>query len=309
MPANTVPFPLSSALSRKAGRFSFSRADDSRANTSRSDEWNRGAYLAEALADCSGCHTPRNPLGGEEATPLRRRGGRWLDRARADRGQPLAGSVDARRLVHYPAHRHQPAARCDRRHDDSGHSRCSGACGRAGLRRSRHRRLLQRYGSRRRPCARRRGDYAQGARDFRSRRAAKSTTPTPTSMPRLHGLPLQCGPVPLSARPELALNSALTLSEPTNFIQVVLNGVGDTEGAPGLVMPAYARRSPTAKSPGSRPICVAPARNVRPGPIWKKGRSHPPGVGGIALKEAEQERCDHDHFQSQWPYCFRPQSG
>src|ERR1700730_6285933 len=48
------------------------------------------------------------------------------------------------------------------------------------------------------------------------------------------------GPVPLSARPELALNSALTLSDPTNFIQVVLNGVSSHGGAPGLVMPAYA---------------------------------------------------------------------
>ena len=48
------------------------------------------------------------------------------------------------------------------------------------------------------------------------------------------------GPSPLPARPELALNSALTLPEPTNFIQVVLKGIGNTEGASGLVMPAYA---------------------------------------------------------------------
>jgi cytochrome c553 len=48
------------------------------------------------------------------------------------------------------------------------------------------------------------------------------------------------GSVPLPARPELALNSALTLSEPTNFIQVVLKGISNTDGVPGLVMPAYA---------------------------------------------------------------------
>jgi mono/diheme cytochrome c family protein len=48
------------------------------------------------------------------------------------------------------------------------------------------------------------------------------------------------GPVPLPARPELSLNSALTLPEPTNFVQAVLKGVGDNEGAPGLVMPEYA---------------------------------------------------------------------
>ena len=48
------------------------------------------------------------------------------------------------------------------------------------------------------------------------------------------------GPTPLAVRPELALNSALTLSEPTNFILVVLNGIGIAEGGTGLVMPSYA---------------------------------------------------------------------
>ena len=30
-------------------------------NTAKSAEWNRGAYIAEALAHCGECHTPRNP--------------------------------------------------------------------------------------------------------------------------------------------------------------------------------------------------------------------------------------------------------
>ena len=29
-------------------------------NTAQSAEWNRGAYIAEALAHCGECHTPRN---------------------------------------------------------------------------------------------------------------------------------------------------------------------------------------------------------------------------------------------------------
>jgi mono/diheme cytochrome c family protein len=48
------------------------------------------------------------------------------------------------------------------------------------------------------------------------------------------------GTAPLPARPELALNSALTLPEPTNFIQVVMKGISNAEGAPGLVMPPFA---------------------------------------------------------------------
>ncbi|MBB6252064.1 cytochrome c [Nitrospirillum iridis] len=34
--------------------------------TDRDAQWNRGAYLVEGLGHCGGCHTPRNPLGGEE---------------------------------------------------------------------------------------------------------------------------------------------------------------------------------------------------------------------------------------------------
>jgi len=34
-------------------------------DTSRSAEWNRGAYLTLGLGHCGACHTPRNALGGE----------------------------------------------------------------------------------------------------------------------------------------------------------------------------------------------------------------------------------------------------
>lgn len=33
-------------------------------DTSKSPEWNRGAYLSNAVAHCAECHTPRNALGG-----------------------------------------------------------------------------------------------------------------------------------------------------------------------------------------------------------------------------------------------------
>jgi mono/diheme cytochrome c family protein len=49
------------------------------------------------------------------------------------------------------------------------------------------------------------------------------------------------GRTPLAARPELSLNSALTLPDPTNLIQVVLRGIGAHEGIPGVVMPSFAR--------------------------------------------------------------------
>jgi mono/diheme cytochrome c family protein len=47
------------------------------------------------------------------------------------------------------------------------------------------------------------------------------------------------GPAPLASRPELALNSALTATEPTNLVQVVLHGIGLKDGGPGLFMPPF----------------------------------------------------------------------
>ncbi len=38
------------------------------ADPARSAEWNRGAYLVEALAHCGECHTPRGWLGGVDAS-------------------------------------------------------------------------------------------------------------------------------------------------------------------------------------------------------------------------------------------------
>ena len=47
----------------------------------RSDAWNRGRYLAEGLAHCSACHSPRNALGAEKEGPASYTGGTiegWL---------------------------------------------------------------------------------------------------------------------------------------------------------------------------------------------------------------------------------------
>jgi mono/diheme cytochrome c family protein len=44
-------------------------------------------------------------------------------------------------------------------------------------------------------------------------------------------------------RPQLALNNALNLDDPTNLIQVILHGVDAKDGAPGVVMPAFSHFS------------------------------------------------------------------
>jgi len=39
-------------------------------DATHSEQWNRGAYLVEALAHCSACHSPRSLLGGERSDAL-----------------------------------------------------------------------------------------------------------------------------------------------------------------------------------------------------------------------------------------------
>jgi mono/diheme cytochrome c family protein len=63
VPANSVPFPLSIRSLEEGWKILFFRSERYRTDPAKSEEWNRGAYLAQALSDCEGCHTPRNALG------------------------------------------------------------------------------------------------------------------------------------------------------------------------------------------------------------------------------------------------------
>ena len=66
VPANTIPFPLNIRAFQEGWKILFFRSGRYRPDSSKGAEWNRGAYLAEALSDCGGCHTPRNALGAEK---------------------------------------------------------------------------------------------------------------------------------------------------------------------------------------------------------------------------------------------------
>ena len=65
-PPNKLPFPLN--LRPLLAGWNLLFLDDSRLvpDTSKSAEWNRGAYLVEAVAHCGACHTPRNVAGAEQ---------------------------------------------------------------------------------------------------------------------------------------------------------------------------------------------------------------------------------------------------
>jgi mono/diheme cytochrome c family protein len=59
-PANTLIFPFNQRWAMNFWSALFNADTRFEPNTAKSPEWNRGAYLAEALAHCGECHTPRN---------------------------------------------------------------------------------------------------------------------------------------------------------------------------------------------------------------------------------------------------------
>ena len=62
----------------------FHSPDTYKPVATRSDEWNRGAYLVEGPGHCGACHTPRNLLGAQRGD-LAMTGGVYLDKVRTGR--------------------------------------------------------------------------------------------------------------------------------------------------------------------------------------------------------------------------------
>jgi mono/diheme cytochrome c family protein len=59
-PENTLAFPFNQRWAMNFWSAVFNPDTRFEPDTAQSPEWNRGAYLAEALAHCGECHTPRN---------------------------------------------------------------------------------------------------------------------------------------------------------------------------------------------------------------------------------------------------------
>jgi mono/diheme cytochrome c family protein len=57
---NTLAFPFNQRWLMSFWSAFFNENRRFQPNTAQSPEWNRGAYIAEALAHCGECHTPRN---------------------------------------------------------------------------------------------------------------------------------------------------------------------------------------------------------------------------------------------------------
>ncbi|MGE0239214.1 MAG: cytochrome c [Parvibaculaceae bacterium] len=65
-PENDLVFPLEFRPLLAAWKLLFLAEGPFQPDPGQSEEWNRGAYLAEGLGHCGACHTPRNRLGAED---------------------------------------------------------------------------------------------------------------------------------------------------------------------------------------------------------------------------------------------------
>ena len=76
---NALPFPFNIRALMAVWKALFHEPGAFEPDPAQPEDWNRGAYLVEALAHCSACHSPRNLLGAEKKH-LAMSGGEYLDR-------------------------------------------------------------------------------------------------------------------------------------------------------------------------------------------------------------------------------------
>jgi len=241
VPANTLPLPLKIRAFQEGWKVLSFRSGRYKPDESKSTQWNRGAYLAEGLADCSGCHTPRNPLGAEEYRHAYAGAviEGWIAPALTE-ANPSPVPWTQEELFTYLR------TGATALHGATGATMTPvirGALALPVVSDSDVRAIALYFGQMNHANAHTTGSQADIRKAIETSYVSSDQVENDPDAAIYASACMSChynrDPAPLASRPELALNSSLTLNEPTNFIQVVLNGVGSGEGTPGLVMPAY----------------------------------------------------------------------
>ncbi len=80
-PSHALHFPFNVRAGLWGWRWLFFRPERFKPDSFRSEQWNRGAYLVEAVGHCGECHTPRNWFGALDRS--RSYGGAMLGELRA----------------------------------------------------------------------------------------------------------------------------------------------------------------------------------------------------------------------------------
>jgi mono/diheme cytochrome c family protein len=238
-PANTIPFPLNIRAFQEGWKILSFRSGRFEPVAGKSAEWNRGAYLALGLSHCGACHTPRNLLGAEKA-------GDAYAGAAIDNW--IAPALTAANPAPVPWTKEELHSYL-RNGMSVLHGTAAGPMspvvhGLSALPDSDVQAIATYFGD---------IDHADERLASLEPAVARAMSYAPLGTglefdadARLYlaacaSCHYNSGHAPLAVRPDLALNSALSLPDPTNLIQVVLRGVGAEEGIPGVVMPSFSQ--------------------------------------------------------------------
>jgi len=221
VPANRLPLPLNVRATLAGWNLLFLRPGAWTPDPAQSPEWNRGAYLAEAVGHCGACHTPHNALGAERDKEALGGGV-----AEGWSGHPLQGGSPAARpwsvdeLAEYLA---------------TGLSAQHGAAAGPMLAVTRE---LSRV-----PAS----DVRALATYVASQMPRSVPQPPPREAaaedPVFAGACAAChaaaAPMTQAGAPSLALSTTVNAPSPRNAIRVVLHGIPPREDAPAPAMPGF----------------------------------------------------------------------
>lgn len=237
-PENELKFPFNLRFLQAGWKLLFFDRDDWQPDPESSDQWNRGAYLAEGLGHCSACHTPRNVLGAERRS--RTYSGALVDDWYApaltlEVGLPAAWT---RREVYAYL----------RRGGSPYHGVALGSMAEVvhqGLSRASDNDIqaLAVYFSDMNgaPTNEQVATSATDAiRQAQSRARAVTSRGEALFMAACAACHYNDPDNPKALRPELSLNSAVSAPEPVNLIRATLEGVSQEDGLPGVMMPGFA---------------------------------------------------------------------
>lgn len=255
-PENELEFPFNIRLLQAGWKLLFFEPGVWQPRADKSDDWNRGAYLAEGLAHCSACHTPRNSLGAEDKERFYQGAmvNDWYAPA-LTAANPTPVSWTQPELYAYlregasPYHGVALGSMADVVH--------------AGLGRASDE-DIQALAVYFRDIYAGSGDELADTQHVNTNinASAEAQTHIAQAQQRSQSAQMQNSPVlqrgeqlfssgcaachynapddPQLLRPELSLNSALSADNPVNLIRATLHGVGNESGVSGVIMPGFA---------------------------------------------------------------------
>ena len=230
-PANDLPFPLNIRMMVAGWNLLFHRAEPYRPDPARSEAWNRGRYLAEGVAHCGACHTPRNALGAEQ-------------RDRHFAGAPIEG------WYAYAINDASPAP-VPWTADDLAAWLRQGWHERHGVSRGPMAPVTANLGSVPETDVRAIATYVASLMGATERAVPRDAAPATTAAPNANDpgaaiYTAACAVCHESGRPppfgglDLRLSTAVNGASPQNIINVTLFGIPAPEGEAGPIMPGFA---------------------------------------------------------------------